>query len=148
MTVRVATAADVDALVALRVASTRELGTTDPDDGFADRFRSWYELERRQRTFWIAEVDGEAVGTTNLLRFSRMPRPGTETGGWGYLGNMFVLAQHRNRGIGGALLAAVVAHADEHGLGRIVLNPTERSVPFYRRAGFDDASTLLLRPRP
>lgn len=145
--IRVATAADLDALVALRLASTRELGTTEPEVGFADRFRAWFERERQQRTFWIAEHDGGAVGTTNLLRFTRMPRPATDTGGWGYLGNMFVLPEHRDRGIGGALLAAVVAHADELGLDRIVLNPTERSVPFYRWAGFDEARTLLLRPR-
>ena len=70
---------------------------------------------------------------------------------WGYLGNMFVRADCRNRGVGSALLSAVVAAAEERRYVRIVLAPTVRSVPFYRRAGFVDAGgaeddRLLMRP--
>ena len=44
--------------------------------------------------------------------------------------------EHRDRGIGSLLLAAVIAAADERGYVRVVLSPTLRSVPFYERAGF------------
>ncbi len=45
-----------------------------------------------------------------------------------------------------ALLATLLAYADERGFARVVLGPSERSVPFYGRAGFGPADTLLLRP--
>jgi len=34
------------------------------------------------------------------------------------------------------------------GFARVVLSPSQRSVAFYRRAGFGPAETLLLRSRP
>lgn len=146
--VRVAGPADLDALVALRDAWTRERHPAGIDDGFADRFRDWFAVERHQRTFWLAEVAAQPVGMVNLVTFTRMPVPGREAGRWGYLGNMFVLDEHRGVGIGRQLLDALLAHADREDLERVVLSPTERSVPFYRRAGFDHANELLLRPRP
>jgi len=48
----------------------------------------------------------------------------------------FVLEPFRNRGVGAALLDAVIAAADERRYARLVLSPSERAVPFYRRAGF------------
>lgn len=75
-----------------------------------------------------------------------MPAPGRPASTWGYLGNMFVRAEHRDRGIGAALVAAAVEHARRAGYARLVLSPSERSVPFYARAGFRPAVDLLLLP--
>ena len=143
-----ATADDVDALMGLRASSHEERREVHPDASFASRFHTWFIAEARQRTFWLATTGTEAVGMTNLLTFERMPGPDIDAGGWGYLGNMYVRQAHRDRGVGTLLLRALIAHADAHGLERIVLSPTERSIPFYRRAGFDSADQLLLRPRP
>lgn len=71
------------------------------------------------------------------------PGPGWS---WGYIANVFVLAAHRNGGVGGALLAAAVDHARTAGFVRLVLSPSERSIPFYARAGFRPATSLLLLP--
>jgi GNAT superfamily N-acetyltransferase len=78
----------------------------------------------------------------NVTVFVRMPRPGRPERRWGYIANVFVLAAHRSTGVGSALLDAAVAHARDHGFVRLVLNPSERSIPLYRRAGFR-ASRLL-----
>lgn len=146
--VRTAGASDVDALVELRRRWTEERRGVGPDPAFADRFRAWFDTEVGQRTFWLAELTATdaTIGMTNLLTFTRMPGPGIHAGSWGYLGNMYVVPEHRSAGVGGQLLAAVVAHADAAGFERVVLSPTERSVPFYRRAGFGPADQLLLRP--
>lgn len=79
--------------------------------------------------------------------FDRMPRPGRRPGGWGYLGNAFVLATQRNQGIGRLLLDAALAFAADHRFARVVLSPSERSIPFYRRAGFRSADELLVWTR-
>ena len=146
--IRVATADDLTDLIGLRTSSTEERRGSLPDPTFGDRFRAWFDAEAHQRTFWMATEPEGAVGMTNLLTFERMPGPGIDAGRWGYLGNMYVRPEHRDRGVGRLLLDALIAHADAHGLERVVLSPSERSIPFYRRAGFDDADTLLLRPRP
>ena len=71
--------------------------------------------------------------------------PSSPSGGWGYLGNMYVSRRCRNRGIGRLLAGALLAEADSLGLERVVLNPTVRAVPFYERSGFCGAHELLLR---
>ncbi|NUR07376.1 MAG: GNAT family N-acetyltransferase [Nocardioidaceae bacterium] len=110
---------------------------------------SWWEREHDQRVTWLAEVDGRAAGMLNMLVFTRMPKPRTASSDWppqwGYVANVYVERPLRDAGIGRALLEAVTAYADEQGFARLVLAPSERSVPFYTRAGFGPATGLLVR---
>lgn len=145
--VRLADADDSDSLIALRQRWTEERRGVGPDQGFAERFRTWLADKAGHRTFWIAELARRPIGMVNLLTFTRMPGPNIEAGAWGYLGNMYVVPEHRDAGVGRHLLDALLAHADAAGLERVVLSPTEPSVPFYRRAGFGPADQLLLRHR-
>jgi GNAT superfamily N-acetyltransferase len=57
---------------------------------------------------------------------------------------VFVLAEHRYAGVGTALHEAAVAHARREGFVRLVLNPSERSVPLYERFGFRPSRLLQL----
>jgi GNAT superfamily N-acetyltransferase len=152
-TVRLATPDDDLAIAALRRAWTEERGGLGPidDPDFEPAFLAWADSERSRRINWVAEVDGRPVGMLNLVLFTRMPRPVPEVGPaplgqWGYIANNFVLADFRNVGIGSRMLEAAVAYADEHDFARIVLTPTEESVPYYSRAGFIPATALLVRP--
>ena len=43
------------------------------------------------------------------------------------------------------MLDACTSYADSHGFVRIVLSPSERSVPLYARAGFVPATSLMVR---
>jgi GNAT superfamily N-acetyltransferase len=143
--IRRAVDADVPAIARLRRDWTQEQlgGSADPD--FEQRFAAWYAQEASRRIIWLAEVDGYVVGMVNLAVFERMPRPGRPASCWGYLGNAFVLAEHRNQGIGQRLLDALLDHADRNGFARVVLSPSERSIPFYQRAGFGAADVLMVR---
>jgi GNAT superfamily N-acetyltransferase len=143
--IRRAGEADVAALAALRSEWTREWGGTGDEPGFGERFAAWFESEAARRLTWLAEADGRAIGMVNLTVFERMPQPGRAPSRWGYLGNAFVLAVYRDRGIGGQLLDALLRYADEHDFARVVLNPSQRAIPFYQRAGFKSASELLVR---
>jgi len=140
--VRLATDADVASLAALRRA------WSDPaeDPEYERRFAEWWERESARRLTWLASLDGEPVGMLNMAVFERMPRPGRGISQWGYIANVFVLAEHRNRGVGRQLLEAAIDHARSQGYARLVLSPTERAIPFYRRAGFGAADELLLLP--
>ena len=92
----------------------------------------------------MAETGDVPIGSTNLMIFDRMPRPGGEARRWGYLANMYVVAEHRDLGVGGDLLGAVLDHARRERLIRVVLSPSPRSKPFYERAGFAPASDLFV----
>jgi GNAT superfamily N-acetyltransferase len=148
VTVRVARAADAGALASLRAEWSEG---EDPD--FARRMAAWLADEGDRRTTWLATLGGAPVGMASMLEYRRMPRPGRADSRWGYVSNMFVRDGLRDRGIGSALLRAVIAAADERGYVRLVLSPSARSLPFYRRAGFivpDGAAgddRLLVRPR-
>jgi GNAT superfamily N-acetyltransferase len=146
--IRIAGAADAPAIAALRRAWTTEQHGHVDDEGFEARFLDWYARESDRRVCWLAEVSGGCVGMMNLAVFDRMPQPGRPASSWGYLANAFVLAAYRSRGTGSLLLRALLSHADECDYVRVVLSPSQRSVPFYRRFGFGADGGLLVRHLP
>lgn len=113
----------------------------------------WLASERERRTTWLARVDGVPVALASMLEYRRMPHPRRLDSRWGYISNMFVLEDHRGRGIGSALLQELISVAGDRGYARLVLSPSERSIDFYERAGFIWADQraggdrLLVRPR-
>lgn len=84
----------------------------------------------------LAEQDGRAVGFalffTNYSTF--LTRPGL------YLEDLFVLENHRRKGVGRALLSQVRQIAQARGAGRLewmVLDWNTTAIDFYRRMGAD-----------
>jgi GNAT superfamily N-acetyltransferase len=132
VSVRRADAGDGPTLARLRRMWADEDGPVG-DPSFDERFADWFGREAEHRITWVAERSGQAVGMINVTVFVRMPRPSGPDRRWGYIANVFVLAAHRNTGVSSALLDAAAAHACDHGFVRLVLNPSERSIPLYRR---------------
>ncbi len=138
---------------AAALAMLRSIWTGASDREFEERMAAWLAAEGTRRTTWLASSDGRSVGMASLFEYRRMPRPGRPDSRWGYLSNMFVLEEFRDRGIGSSLLAAIIAAADERRYARLVLSPSGEALAFYRRAGFvvpDESAgenRLLVRPR-
>jgi GNAT superfamily N-acetyltransferase len=128
---RVAEAGDAGALARLRA-----LWSDGEEPGFERRMAEWLASEGDRRTTWLATSDGEPVGMASLFEYRRMPRRGRPDSRWGYVSNMFVRADHRNRGVAAALLDAIIAAADERGYARLVLSPSDEALSLYERAGF------------
>ena len=146
--IRRAEYADLAAIVELRREWTREEHGDIADPDFEENLAAWYGREWSRRVIWLAEEGGRPAGTMNLAVYERMPRPGRAQSRWGYLGNAFVLAQYRNRGIGSQLVSAALSYADQNGFVGVVLSPSQRSIPLYERAGFGPADALMLRTPP
>jgi GNAT superfamily N-acetyltransferase len=146
--IRRAEDSDLGAIIWLRREWTREQDGDQPEVDFDERLTAWFARESARRITWLAEADGSPVGMMNLAVFERMPRPGQVPSRWGYLGNAFILAAHRNQGIGTRLLDTVLGYADENDFARVVLSPSARAIPLYQRAGFGPADTLMLRTLP
>jgi GNAT superfamily N-acetyltransferase len=144
--VRIAGEGDVPTLIALRRTWNEEdHGHATDDVDLEARFVSWLVQEGDTRTFFLAEVDGEAVGMANVKRYVRMPAAGRpDAGHWGYIGNVFVRADHRDAGVGQALMGALIDWCRENRYERLRLAPTERARPFYERLGFAPGQVIQL----
>jgi GNAT superfamily N-acetyltransferase len=97
--------ADLAAIALLRREWTEEEHGDIADPDFDENLAAWFARELSRRIMWLAEEGGRPVGMMNLAIYERMPRPGRALSRWGYLGNVFVLAAYRNRGIGGQLVS-------------------------------------------
>lgn len=124
---------DADAIAALRALWSSGIAA---DYAFKRRMGEWMADEGDRRTFWLAFLAEVPAGMTSMLEYRRMPRPDQPESRWGYIGNMFVRAELRGRGIGAALLGVVVATAQTRRYVRVVLSPSSEAVPFFQRAGF------------
>ena len=146
--IRRAEYADLAAIVQLRREWTREEHGDIADPDFEENLAVWFGREWSRRITWLADEGGRPAGMMNLAIYERMPRPGRALSRWGYLGNVFVRAAYRNRGIGSRLVSTALSYADQNGFARVVLSSTERSIPLYERAGFGPAGALMLRTPP
>ncbi|SDL29476.1 Acetyltransferase (GNAT) domain-containing protein [Arthrobacter sp. ov407] len=132
---------DVPGLATLRAiwAAEQEPALKD-DPAFDAVFREWMDASPRQ--FFVAEDGGELIGMLNLMIFERMPKPGKESSRWVYLGNVYVLPEFRNAGIGGRLVDASIQFSQSIKAVRMVLSPSAESRDFYARLGFEPAGEL------
>lgn len=138
----------IDDLLLLRRAWNEEnAGGPIDDPGFDGAFRRWWEAERSTRTFFVVEVDGRPAGMANVKRYERMPvAGGAPRTWWGYVGNVFVRAEHRNGGVGQALMENLVRWATAEGADHLRLAPSPLSKSFYARLGFVAGSVVELDP--
>ena len=103
---------------------------------------AWYQENYANAAFDVVEVDGQPAGRFYVDRWEREVR----------IVDISLLPEHRGRGLGGALLAALFAEADA--AGKPVSVHVERFNPalrLYERLGFrfrEDKGVYLLLERP
>jgi predicted GNAT family N-acyltransferase len=83
----------------------------------------WDGLDGQCRHVLARAADGTGIGTGRLLPD-------------GHVGRMAVLAAWRGRGVGAALLHALIGLGAKQGFGALVLHAQVHAIGFYRRAGF------------
>lgn len=81
---------------------------------------------REARVVVVDDVRGNVVAVGSGVRYGRL----------GVVGNMIVAEAHRRRGVGRAVLDAVVADLRDRGVLRLELYATVEGRPLYERAGF------------
>src|SRR3954468_23266798 len=123
---RLATLADIDQLIPLRVAMQSEVGHGDPSH--------WAALERELKEYfatsipggefiaYIAEVDGRIVGTSGMVFHQHPPSGGNPSGREAYIMNMYTLPEFRGRGIAAELLRLLIQCARDRKCSSIVLS--------------------------
>lgn len=114
--------------------------------GFGDDLAEWWLRQQHTHVAFVARASSGIVGMAWLARVPRVPRPGVTERASGDIQSLFVLPEHRRRGIGTALVAAVCAEAERLGLARLTVQANGCALHLYERAGFAASRTLLTRP--
>ncbi|MGP8296745.1 GNAT family N-acetyltransferase [Streptomyces inhibens] len=145
--VRQARAADAPVLARLRWAFKQEDHQGDPSAPVRSVRQAEQWLQERLAggswLAWVAESGGEICGHVFLHLVERVPEPYEDNTPVGYVTNFYVVPGHRNRGLGAALLEALQRHTRGGSMDVLIVWPSERSVPLYRRAGFQPSADLL-----
>jgi GNAT superfamily N-acetyltransferase len=113
-----------------------------PEEDFAQHFLEWARTVRSTHFPFVAADDG-LVGMAWLVFVARTPRPGPVTRFDGDLQTVYVVPEHRNRGIGAALVNTLLRHAWERGLGSVTVSSGRRAVSLYQRIGFNGEPPYL-----
>ena len=149
--IRTAAAADARALAELRWEfRTSGHDPNETHDAFVRRCTAWMLRELQPATSWQAWVavdDDEIVGQVWLFVVEKIPNPIAELEKLAYVSNLYVRSSARG-GIGTRLLESALDWCRASQIDRVVLWPTTRSIPLYRRHGFaHDADVMELKIR-
>lgn len=129
-----------------------------PDAGFTVHLVAWHDAHEslaavrravfieEQRVPEALEWDADDAPSLHALAVSEVGGPiGTaRLLPDGHIGRMAVLREWRSRGVGGALLTAMIEAARVRGHARVLLNAQVQALPFYRRFGFETEGGIFL----
>ena len=97
---------------------------------------------------WIADVNGAPVAAMSVVVVRKVTSPEGAERRWAYLTNCYVLAEHRNTGVGSRLLQAIQSWAKDQAFECIIVWPSERAFPFYERSEFQRPEDMLVWTAP
>jgi GNAT superfamily N-acetyltransferase len=139
-TIDLASMDDVPDLARLRWELYAEQeGSREELEAYTDRFVGFalQALGSDRWRAWVARSPTGPVAAMWLQTVPRIPVPGKHAGPIGYLTNVYVRPEHRDRGLGTRMMERVLAWCREQGYSCVITWPAARSRPFYRRGGFD-----------
>jgi GNAT superfamily N-acetyltransferase len=126
----------------LDAAALAELRDIEPDKLAA--YADWVAAHVETHLPFVAEIDGYVVGCAWLLVAERVPGNESLDRRYGDVQSVMVREEYRHRGIGAALMAAILAEAHARDLLHVTVHSGRRAVDFYLRNGFSHHRQLLL----
>ncbi|MEU8818668.1 GNAT family N-acetyltransferase [Actinoplanes sp. NPDC048796] len=116
----------------------------DIDSAGVTAFAHWMTSHAESHLPYVADLDGRTVGAAWLLIAERVPRGHVSARRHGDIQSVMVREQFRARGIGSALITALLAEARARRLTHVTVHSGRRAVAFYLRHGFTHHNQLLL----
>lgn len=114
-----------------------------PPADFLEAFATWLGEHAGSHVAFLATAGGEPVGMCFLAMVERIPGPGRFARRAGLLQSVYVRPERRGAGIGASLCHAAIEEAVRRGCDYLLVHPSERSFPLYRRLGFAETGDLL-----
>jgi GNAT superfamily N-acetyltransferase len=147
-TIRRATLDDVEDMVRLRHDMQAEMGEVQHGvdaDAIVDANREYFtkQLNGFHFTGFLAEHEGQIVGTGAFVVYDTPPSRANPSGTDAYVLNMYTVPEHRGHGIARDILAALIDRAYEEGARRIWLRTSEQARRMYEHLGFESRSNYM-----
>ncbi|MGH7631972.1 MAG: GNAT family N-acetyltransferase [Gemmatimonadales bacterium] len=146
---RPAVPADAAPLSRLRYEFRAALGPAAEDpERFLERCAGW--MREHLATpgpwrCWTTEAGGGIAGMVWLQLVEKLPNPVAERELHAYITSLYVKPEHRDAGMGSALLGAALRECEDRRVDAVLLWPTPRSRSLYQRHRFGVAEDLLVR---
>lgn len=108
--------------------------------------RAYYQAQLPQggHIACFAYLGDGIVGCGGLCLYRELPSPDNPGGLCGYLMNIYTLPAWRGQGIGGQVVAWLIAQARARGVGKLYLEASASGKSLYRQLGFKDMQDYLL----
>ncbi|MGW4906077.1 GNAT family N-acetyltransferase [Streptomyces sp. NPDC004270] len=110
---------------------------------FVQHFIEWARENASSHRCMVLVRDETIIGMAWLAVLQRVPSPRALERASGDLQCVYVIPGERDSGLGGRLIDAVLARAEELGLERVTVHSSPRAIPAYSRHGFEPSSRLL-----
>ena len=134
------------ALTALRVRFLQEVGYGGRE--VQDAIRDYFQRSVPSGDFvaWLAEQDGQIIGTSGLVVVRKPPHGRNLTGCEAHVMNMYTLPEFRRQGVAASLLDSIRKFVMDEGVKCIRLNTTVGATRVYHALGFrSDTSEMVLQ---
>ena len=142
-TVRRAAVADIPALVELRIAFDHEMAgraLIGSDDERRARNGAYLRAHVPDESYraWVADAAGVLVGMAGMVVIDRPPHPASPRRLEAMVFNVITIAPWRLRGVGRAVMEAVIADGRALGCRRVMLRTSRAGSHLYAALGFAD----------
>ena len=147
MIYRLATAKDINRLAELIWEHNNEDSTLDPDEKPEYiRICSEHLKHRLYNDYycWVAEDDGHIVSHIHIIITRKLPKPGNLNSFYGRLSQVRTIPEYRNKGVGSELMDKVKQWCRGQHIQELVVWPSDQSVSFYERAGFNGVNEIMV----
>jgi GNAT superfamily N-acetyltransferase len=140
--IRLAEEADIEQLIEMRREFTFEdldPNTSVSEPGYEDECRRFLKnaLAGRRWQIWVAELDGRILAHAFVALIDKVPRPIRESARIAYLTNVYTRPDARRQGIGTRIIRRAQEAAHEADVELMIVWPSEKSIEFYVRGGFE-----------
>ncbi len=102
-------------------------------------------LEAGTYVAFIAEEDGNAIGSGGLLIHLAMPRPHVVSDRAGRVQSVYVEPAARSRGVARNIMEHILGYSRDVALVSLTLHPSDQARSLYATLGFRAADEMLLR---
>ena len=147
MEFRLATADDIDLLVAMRLEFIKVHASNERYEELRKNCYAYFYNKAFHEDACdavLAEEDGNCIGTGIVFYYDSVPSLFNPTGKNAYITNMYVDPGYRCRGIGTEILEQVIGCAKRRGATAMFLSASEMGRPLYEKRGFTDSKNGMM----
>ncbi len=145
--VREATIADLDTLVAHRIAMFTEMGTAFDAPVVGQLFREWLlkMMPAGGYRAWVCVTPaGDIVAGAGITVLAWPPGPSSRSGDIAFVYNVYTEPAHRTRGLARRLMETIHAWCAAHGVGAVALNAAPAARHLYESQGYRPAPSPMM----